>query len=52
MKDVEKCDINVTVGNGHKMKCELKGSVNMKIQDGQTVELTVVLYMPQAMKNF
>ena len=38
--DVKKCEINVTVGNGQKMKCELKGSVNMKLKDGQTVKLT------------
>ena len=31
MVDVKKCEINVTVGNGEKMKCELKGSVNMKL---------------------
>ena len=28
----QNCEINATVGNGKKMKCELKGSVNMKIQ--------------------
>ena len=33
------------------MKCELKGSVNMKLQGGQTVKLTKVLYLPQAVKN-
>ena len=32
MADVEKCEINVTVGNGQKMKCELKGLVSMKMQ--------------------
>ena len=51
MTDFEKCEINVTVGNGQKMKCELKSSVNMNPQDGQTVKLTEVLYVPQAMKN-
>ena len=51
MTDVEKCEINVTVGNGQKMKCGLKGSVNMKLQDAQTVKLTEVLYVPQAVKN-
>ena len=51
MTDVKKCDINVTVGNIHNMKCELKGSVNMKIKYGQTVKLTEVLYVPQAVKN-
>ena len=39
------------VGNGQKMKCELKGSVKMKLQYGQTVKLTEVLYVPQAVKN-
>ena len=29
--DFEKCEINVIVLNGHKMKCELKDSVNMKL---------------------
>ena len=48
MTDVEKCEINVTVVNGHNMKCGIKGSVNMKIQDGKTVKLTKVLYIPQA----
>ena len=33
------------------MKCELKGSVNMKIQGGETVELSEVLYVHQAVKN-
>ena len=51
MTDVEKCDINVTVGNGHKMKCELKGSVNMKLQYGKTAKLTEVVYVTQALKN-
>ena len=33
------------------MKCELKGSVNIKIKYGQTVKLYQVLYVPQAEKN-
>ena len=49
--DVEKYEINVTVGNFHKTKCKLKNSVNMKLKDGQTVKLNKVLYMPQYMKN-
>ena len=52
MTDVEKCEINVTVGNGQKMKCELKVSVNRKLQDGQTVTLTKVLYVPQTVNVF
>ena len=35
MTDVEKCAINVIVGNCQKMKCEIKGLVNMKMQGGQ-----------------
>ena len=34
MKYVKKWEINGTLGNDQKMKCELKGSVNMKIQGG------------------
>ena len=34
------------------MKCKLKGFVNMKLQVGQTVKLTKVLYVPQSVKNF
>ena len=31
---VEECKINITVGNGQKMKCELKDTVNMKLHGG------------------
>ena len=51
MIDVEKCDINVTVGNCQKMNYDIKVSVNMKFQYGQTVKLTRFLYIPQAVKN-
>ena len=51
MTEVEKCDINVTVGNFQKMKCEIKGCVNMKLQYVQTVKLTEVLYVLQAVKT-
>ena len=34
------------------MKCELKGTVNMKLQGGETVKLTDILYVPQAVKIF
>ena len=51
MTDIEKCEINVTVGNGQKMKCELKGSVHVKLKGGETVNLTEVLYIPQSVKN-
>ena len=43
MTDVEKCEIGVTVGNNQKMKCEIKVSVNMNLQDSETVKLTEVL---------
>ena len=49
--EVEKCDFNITVGNGHKMKCKLKRYINMKLKYGKTVKLTEVLYMPQDVKN-
>ena len=46
-----KCEINVTAGNGQNMKCDLKGSVNMKMQGGEMVNLIEFLYIPQAVKN-
>ena len=52
MTYVKKCEINVTLGNGQRMKCEMKGSVNMKLQDGKTVKFPRFLYLPQAVKNF
>ena len=39
------------VGYGRKIKCEIKGSINMKLQDGKTLKLTEVLYVTQDMKN-
>ena len=33
------------------MRCKPKVSVNMKFQDGQTVKLTKILYVPQAVKK-
>ena len=33
------------------MKCELKFAVNMKLQGGETVKFTEVLYLPQEVKN-
>ena len=51
MTNVEKCDINITVGNDQNMKCKLKGSVNVKLKDVKTVKLTEFLYIPQAVKN-
>ena len=43
MTDVKKCKTDVTVGNGQKMKCDIKGYVNMYLQDGKMVKLTKVL---------
>ena len=51
MTYVEQYEINFTVVNGQKMKSGLKRSVNMKFQYGQTVKLTKVLYITQAVKN-
>ena len=51
MTDVEKYEISFTVGNGNMMKCELKGSVNMKSQDGKMVNITKVMYVTQAVKT-
>ena len=51
MIDDGKCEINVTVVNVQKINCKLKGSVNMNLQDGQTVKLTKFLYVPQAVKK-
>ena len=39
MTYVEKYVINAAVGNCQKMKCELKGLVNMNMQVGETVKL-------------
>ena len=46
MPDVEKCTINVTVGNGQRMKFEIKCSINMKLQGRKTVKIMKVLYLP------
>ena len=51
MTDNQKCDINVTLGNDQKMKCKLKGYINMNFQGGQTVKLAEVLCVPEAVKN-
>ena len=40
------------VGNGQKIKSELKHSVNMKLQDVKMAKLTEDLYEPQAVKLF
>ena len=49
--DVEKFEINVAVGNGPNIKWDLKGSVNMKMQGVETLNLAKVIYIPQAVKN-
>ena len=41
----------MTVVNGQKMKCNLKGSVNMKLKGGETVNLTKVLYVSQSVNT-
>ena len=43
--------IGVTVINYQKMKCEIKGTVNMKLQGGETFKLDEVLYLPQLVNN-
>ena len=51
MTNIEEYNIDVTVGNFQKMKCELKVTVNMNLQGGGKVKLTEVVYVPQAVKN-
>ena len=51
MTRIEECKIYVTVGNGQKMKCDLKVKVKIKLQGIETVKLTEALYIPQAVKN-
>ena len=41
----------MTVRNVQNMKCELNGTVNMMLQNGETVKLNEVLYLPEALKN-
>ena len=41
----------MTVGNGQKIKCKLKGLVNMNMKGEETVKLTKVLYAPQTVNN-
>ena len=50
--NTKKCEIYVTVGNGQKIKCAVKGIVNMKPQGEETFKLTKVIYVPQAVNNF
>ena len=52
MIDVEKCEINVTVGNSQNLKCEIKVLVNVKMKGVETVKFAKVLYVPQAVKKF
>ena len=39
------------VGNCQNMKCELKGTVNMKLQGGEKSNLENVIYVPQPVKE-
>ena len=49
--NTEEYKIDVTFKNVQKMKCELKGTVDMKIKVGETVTLNVILYIRQDVKN-
>ena len=51
MTNIKKFEIYVTVGNSQKMKFNIKGSVNINLKGGETVNLTKVLYVPQAFNN-
>ena len=51
LTNIEECKIDVRVRNGQNMKCELKGTVNMKLQGGKTLQLNSVLYATQSVKN-
>ena len=51
MTNIEECNIDATVGNGKKVNCELRGTVNMTLQAGEMFNFTEVLYVPQAVKN-
>ena len=51
MTNIKSCKIYVTVGNGHKMKCDKETTLNMNLQGRATVKLTEVLYVPQAVNN-
>ena len=51
MACVEKLGINVTLGNGQKMKCKLKVSVNMKFRYGKMMNHTKVLNVPHSVKS-
>ena len=51
LTNIEECNIDVTVVNGQKMKCDIKGKVHMKLQGGETLKFNDVLYVPQEVKN-
>ena len=40
------------MGSSQKMKCEIRGSVNMKLKCGKLVKLTKVLYVPPVVDFF
>ena len=46
MTNNEECNIYATVVNVQKIKCELKGTVNMNIQGGEMAKLAEFLYVP------
>ena len=41
----------MTVINDQNMNCEIKVTVNMKLQGGETFKLDEVLYLPQLVNN-
>ena len=51
MTDIGKCEIDVTVGNGQKMKCKLKAPVNINPKVGEMVNLTKFIYVTQGVNN-
>ena len=48
LTNIEEWNIDATVGNGHKIKCDIKGKVNMKLQWEEKVKFNVFLYVLQA----
>ena len=49
--NIEEYKIDVTVGNGQNMKCEIKGIENMKLKVRGKFKLNDILYLPQVVKN-
>ena len=51
LTDVEECKVDVTFGNGPKMKCELMATVSIKLQGGEMVKFNDILNLTQSIKN-